>query len=614
MGSAIFGAILGLSLAAGAAGAAEPIPLAPGSRQALPDGPGAPRSQAPAALAQGIAAPDGAINEDAAPDGAMNDDAALDGASKIRNPIAVDIAPLGTVDPNSLGLLDVEAGGLGLDLWKETDGALVARLLPRLPAAPSVPAMRALQRRLLLSTAAAPGNGKLQTDLLPLRIERLAAMGETAALVEFLRIIPGRAMTESMVLSGIESRFLLGDRDAACKIIREFISDYQGAHWQRLLIFCEALAGEADAVQFGLALLGEMPGKSKPVFFQLINAILGKVSAQISSLPDPSPLEIAMIGAAKRQVPPDAGATTGPAILRAIATNEQALLALRLDTGERAEAAGALAPGALGALYGQVPGDMEAIGAIDKAATQGPLGRGLLVQAANKQTDPQGQAQLLQRLWQEARATDETGATYGTAVRVTLPMLREISPSLSLAWFAPDAGKALLLGGDYDAAAAWLAQMEAEADQQIEAAKARDALWPFVKLADANGALAWDAARLEAWWKTAGADKAKGSLLFGLLAAMGEPMGAPEWARVLDGAPRTMRVVPSAAIWNALGEASAKRRVGETLLLALLSLGDAAPGQVAPMTLEGVLAALRRTGLGEEARRLAIEAALMQGL
>ncbi len=583
----LFGVLYGVTAGLGPAWGVEPIPLAPVS-------------------------PTKATNNTAETQDTTED--AAEGAS--GDPTAVDIAPLAKVHPNSLGLLDTEAGGFGVALWKDTDGALIERLMPRLPAAFRSPTMRSLQRRLLLSTATAPSNGALQTNLLPLRIERLAAMGETKAIVELVRIVPARAVTESIALAQVESLFLSGARDAACGDVRKRVRDYHGADWQRLLIFCEALAGESDAVQLGLSLLQEMEGKSKPVFFSLIDAVLGREETQIPALPDPSPLEMVMIKAAKRPLPQDAGTTRQPALLRAIAEYEQAPMALRLEAGERAEAMGTFAPDALAALYRQAELGSEAIGDTANAETQGAMGRALLLRAAAAQTDPESKARLLKRLWDEAWAGDPTGALYGTTVRVTLPELLEITPSLSLAWFAPAVGKALLLGEKPEAALAWLALLEGAGAEAADAKKARDALWPFVRLADEGDALGWDPARLEAWWKIEGATagKAKAALLFGLLAAMGEPVGAGEWAQVLDDAPQTTKIVPSTAIWNALGEASAQTRRGETVLLALLSLGEGGPAQAAAMTLEGVLAALRRIGLFEEARRLAIEAALTQGL
>ncbi|PCJ61117.1 MAG: hypothetical protein COA65_02570 [Rhodospirillaceae bacterium] len=608
----VLGLILGFFVASGAVMGAEPISLGLPASLAVPQS-----SDKKGDVSQGTSEPATqavveSLIEPAASEATVVP--VVKPVAETRDPTAVDIAPLETVNPNSIGLLDADAGGFGVDMWQGTDGGLVAQLLPRLPAAPRSPTLRALQRRLLLSTATAPGNGVLQANLLPLRIDRLAAMGETKAVIELARIVPTHAMDESIALSRIESRFLSGDIELACKDVRSHIRDYQGAHWQRMQIFCEALAGEAEAARLGLLLLREMPGKSKPAFFQLIDAVLGRDDVQIFNLPDPTGFEFAMIKATKQQLPPDAGVTTHPAILRAIARYEKAPLALRLDAGERAEAMGTFAADELAGLYRLVHLRSEAFRDIDNTETDGVLGRALLVRAAKMRTDPEGQARLLHRLWKEAAAVDAAG-TYGTVVRVTLPMLLEITPSLSLAWFADEAGRALLLGGHTQEASAWLALVQGEAFNEAAAARARDALWPFVKLADADGALAWDAARLDAWWKIAGpvAGNAKAARLFGLLAAMGNPVGGAGWARVLPDAPRTTMVVPSVAIWNALGEASTQGRMGETVLLVLLSMGEDGPGQVAPMTLDGVLAALRGVGLGVEARRLAVEAAMTQG-
>ena len=256
----------------------------------------------------------------------------------------VDVAPLERVDPNSVGLLDEEASGFGIAMWEGTHRDLLVRLLPKLPSAARSPTMQALQRRLLLSTATAPGDGELQVNLLPLRFERLTAMGFSKAIIELARIIPAHAMDESMAIAYVESIFLAGDAETACKEVRKRVRDYQGAHWQRMLIFCEAIAKEAQAVQLGLALLREMPEKSTPAFFQLVDAILGKDDVQVFNLPDPSPLEAVMIREAGRQVPPDAGTTTSPAILRALAMNPNAPIVLRLNAGERAEALGTLTP------------------------------------------------------------------------------------------------------------------------------------------------------------------------------------------------------------------------------------------------------------------------------
>ena len=55
-------------------------------------------------------------------------------------------------------------------------------------------------------------------------------------------------------------------------------------------------------------------------------------------------------------------------------------------------------------------------------------------------------------------------------------------------------------------------------------------------------------------------------------------------------------------------------RGGETVLLALLALGEAGPARADPLVLAAVLPALSAVGLEREARALAIEAAIARGL
>ncbi|MEW5704772.1 MAG: hypothetical protein AB1781_09355 [Pseudomonadota bacterium] len=528
--------------------------------------------------------------------------------------VPVDVTPLEMVDPNSVGLLDDAAGGFGVGMWEGTDRKLVEQLLPKLPAAAPSRVLRSLQRRLLLSMATAPGDGVLQANLLPLRFERLAAMGETEAVLALAQIVPAAALDESMAIVIVESLFLVGQTETACQEVRNRIRDYPGAHWQRMLVFCESLAGETEAVELGLALLGEMPEKTKPVFFQLIGAILGREDVAIASLPEPSPLEVVMIAAAKREVPPDAGTATHAASLRLLAGNGNAPMALRQVAGERAEAIGSLATEDLAALYGAVSFPAEAIAAAGDAAMQDPSSRALLYQAARAASSPEIKARLLERAWQAASVADPTGALYGTSVRINLPVLDSLTPTPELAWFAAAAGQALLLGGRWEEAATWLDLARREAFATAAAEKARDRLSPYVQLAGQAEGMSLEADRLDAWLAgrpEGAAGKAEAARLFGLLTAMGETVSGAEWAQLVDEAPQTTAVVPSAAIRHGLAEASAAGRLGETVLLTLLSLGERGPAAASAVTLEAAVLALRAVGLDRDARALALEASLL---
>ena len=82
---------------------------------------------------------------------------------------------------------------------------------------------------------------------------------------------------------------------------------------------------------------------------------------------------------------------------------------------------------------------------------------------------------------------------------------------------------------------------------------------------------------------------------------------------MLEGPLTETTYMPSPALWLGLENAAAAGRVGETVLLALLALGDLGPGGADPLALRAVIAALSKVGLDEHARAIALEAALVRG-
>ena len=67
-------------------------------------------------------------------------------------------------------------------------------------------------------------------------------------------------------------------------------------------------------------------------------------------------------------------------------------------------------------------------------------------------------------------------------------------------------------------------------------------------------------------------------------------------------------------LWVDLGDAAAKDRVGETVLLSLAGLDAAGLAGAEPLWLERSIASLKQVGLEKDARRLAVEAAIVNGL
>jgi len=531
----------------------------------------------------------------------------------------IEVNPLADIALDSVGVLGPGDGGFGQDMWRGTDRLVVDSVLRRLPGDVRSPAMRDLARRLLLSIATPPAafGGAAEpsgSSLLALRIDRLAALGEIDGLNELLAVVPTRQDDESIARTRIDSQLLARDNAEACRLVRNGIgANHTLPYWQKAMVFCNMMAGEREMAMLGLDLLRELGSADDPAFFTLASAAPdGK--ATIPADVALTPLHLAMLEATDRPIPPDAVAKAGPGLLLAIARAPKADLEVRARAGEQASAAGLLTGEALARIYDAYTFEpAELANAISAAASQsGPRARALLYQAARAQSLPATRAEVLRVALQNA----QDSGFYQAVVPVLLPLLLETPASPELAWFAGTAGRALYAAGRFEQASTWLALGRQEAILNPQAATAVAALWPYSRLAgdvalttDSNLA-AWNAMRDG----QAGTEQGRRqTLLRAAFQALGEQDPLP-WNAIAAVSTAEAQPLPNAALLYALQDAGESGRIGESVLLSLVVLGQAGPADSHVLALGAALTALNRVGLGKEARALAIEAALANGV
>jgi len=629
----------------------KPVPLAPPQKLAP--------SVAPAltVLQPVIAAPP------AAPPG--TDGGGQPSSALLPPPIkggGVQIDSLQTIDPDTAGTLTVERGGFGADMWLGTSRAIVEGLLPQLPVNASSSSMRDLMRRMLLSIARVPEGKTKKASLVAIRVKLLAAMGDPVAVNTLLNATPGRASNSELVRIETETRFLANDNARACALAGGDIRDQSNPFWQKVYLFCQALAGEHDKAALGISIMRET-GVEDDVFFSLIDALGSGTLPTLEKLPDPTPLALAMARVAKAKLPVDVISTNRPGVLRTIAISPNAPVEIRLEAAERAESAGALPVDSLRQLYSIVSfSSDELANPLSRAEIQGgPMTRALLYHTSLKQTVPTAQAEVVAR----ALALGRDEGRYASVVRVFLPVLKSIPPSAELLWFAPEAVRGLLLVGESVSAEAWFALMRASALFNKEASQAIIKLMPVVRLMGSSEATEWNTTKLSTWWETVKDQKGAGqdaALLYSLFDALGEPVLAESWDKLVAGGDRRDVSMPDFALWLRLVDATEsikkstsksamasskpalsgtifngsdttasvssdvspspvmpaepkpQSRVAETVMLALLALGEAGPAGADPLLLRQVLVGLRVAGFEKEARAMAVEAALAAGL
>ena len=139
-------------------------------------------------------------------------------------------------------------------------------------------------------------------------------------------------------------------------------------------------------------------------------------------------------------------------------------------------------------------------------------------------------------------------------------------------------------------------------------------------IADPTVGADWNPMMARRWWQALPEDlsmaerTARAGQLFMLLDALGLALGGEGWDLLLSGPLINKMEVPSVAIRYSLREAAQQRRVGDTVLLMLMTLGEAGPRAASPLALGSAVRTLRAVGLDAEARALAVEAIVEGGL
>jgi len=523
--------------------------------------------------------------------------------------------------PDAIGVLDESAGGFGKDMWRGTDREMAVRLIGALPLHTPSRELRDLLLRLLLTTATPPESRSQgdsgEFDLLALRAERLFAMGEVAALRDLVNAVPPEIQGEALAKLQVQSSLLSYDNAGACANITGHIRQYRDVFWQKVMIFCQALAGRPERAILGLSLLRELGADQDETFFLLADALTGGQRAAVESPGEPTPLHFAMMRAARHQISAEALSSASPAVFRTVASSPNAPLNLRLEAAEGAESAGVFPAESLAQIYASVPftEDELANALLQTEGEQGPRERALLYRAALSQLVPAARAEVLHRIFKRSRAP----GAYARAVRVHLPMLTELKPAPELAWFAADAGRALYSAGRYEAALAWFELAREEAVRTTDAAKAALALWPLVRLVTPTANMPWDQELFEAWRQTVegestGAAGRRAQLLLTLFTASGDRVDERAWAGLLGEPAADTYAMPPPAVLHALRTAANAGRVGEVVLLSMVALGEAGLERSHPIVLAEVVTALRAIGLEAGAQRLALEAAISGGV
>jgi hypothetical protein len=493
---------------------------------------------------------------------------------------------------------------LPADLWRGTSRAAIEALIPRIKPTTS-PTLQDLAYRLLASPAAPPAaDADAKTDagaILAFRAERLTGLGRPDAALLLLQSAPVAGGGEDATRVITDLAFLSGDTRTACSTAHSRDPAWQGPYWDQATVACQAIAGKADEAQLGLDLLREAKVKDDG-FSALVLKAVGVDAKLPDILPSPQTMSLALLQKAGQPLPKKALDAAPLAILRTVALGEGFPPDQRLAAAEKAAEYGAVAPERLAEAYLSTDlTDEDKQSPLNRAkAAGGARGRAILFQAAHDANQLTAKANFLL-----AYLGDAKSELFPALARAAASMLVEIPATEDLKSVAPDFARALYALDQPRQAGAWF---------EIAAPDGQAGLLPLAHVVAGDAAPPWagtDMADLAGGKKDAAAGRRAAAAAL-LLAAEGVALPDRMLLPLADANAASLGAPPvgPAAL---LANAAAAKRLGGTLLASFAALGDQAFA-TQPVLAAQIVAALREVGLADEARRLAIDIAVADGL
>jgi hypothetical protein len=528
-------------------------------------------------------------------------------------PQGIQVDTLQSVDADAVGAIGTAEGALPTTLWQGTPRLVAERLVGLLPNLPDSRVMRGLARRLLLSPALLPEGTPAEPRLLILRAEKLIAMGELAGVEALLKVVPQRIADARIDKLRLDAAHLRFDTAGACNEIRRELGRSRNEASQRGQAFCLAIAGDAGKAELSWRLLSEQGFKADPLYDALMEAMLTRSKVKLPPLKEPRPFDLALLRAADQPTPAELAALRAPPIWWAVADAPLTEMPTRLALAERLQAMGVWSAEQRAKVMAEVDLPAELLESpLSKAeADAGPRGRAVLRRALERQQTPLARAQVIDK----ALTLAATNNVYAMEARFYAPAIETIEPNVELGWFAPAAARALIVAGRFESARGWLRVVEAPRDDATRAVA--DRLFVLARLAAGEAIEPWRGERLDAWiarTKDKPEEAARLGRVLALMSAVGEPVDGRVWRDLVADGDRRPVAMPGPALLPALAEAADKGRIGEGLALAALALGETRLADLPPPVLAPVVAALDRLGFIDDARALAVEAAIAAGL
>ena len=514
------------------------------------------------------------------------------------------------IDANTVGTITEDEGGLGYDMWSGSERNIIQNYLKNLPINKESDTAIELIKKLLLSNAKVPkSNGEI--DLILIRINKLIELGDFENAKSLIDLV-NKKDNEEILIKQTEINLSLNNFDLACSNIEEQRKSFkQNLFWRKVEIFCQILNGKTNKANLSVSLLKEEKNFNDENFLKIIESLIYKDEINDESLVNLDLLNLVMTRVANINIKESYVLNDDPLLLTMIYRMPNAPIKLRIEAIEKSKKLLNLPIETIEEIYNSY--DLEEKDkkiSLDDNILLGFETQAILFQMAIAEDDEEKKAKIIKK-------SLELASINGNLVlisKLNLNSLLEIKPSKNLSWFANYAAKSLLISNNKEEAMKWYEVLKKEKDKNTELFNNFIELWVIVEFLNLKNR--------ESEYKNISQNEILKSidkfdsqnkkivfdtLGFYILENFGVKINPQFWLINLDNQEIESKQLPNSSLISLLKYSSKNNKVGETILLILMSLNDKNFNQLHPFFLQIVINSLNQIGLQENAFDLVIE-------
>ena len=520
------------------------------------------------------------------------------------------VIELEDIDVNTIGTITKEEGGLGYDMWSGSERNIIQNYLKNLPINKESDTAIELIKKLLLSNAKVPkSNGEI--DLILIRINKLIELGDFDNAKSLIDLV-NKKDNEEILIKQTEINLSLNNFDLACSNIEEQRKSFkQNLFWRKVEIFCQILNGKTNKANLSVSLLKEEKGFNDENFLKIIESLIYKDEINDESLFNLDLLNLAMTRIANINIKESYVLNDDPLLLTMIYRMPNVPIKLRIEAIEKSKKLLNLPIETIEEIYNSYDLNEK-----DKKISLGDnilLGfetQAILFQMAIAEDDEEKKAKIIKKSLELAFIN----GNFTLISKLNLNSLLEIKPSKNLSWFANYAAKSLLISNKKEEAIKWYEILKKEKNKNTELFNNFIELWVIVEFLNLKNRESeyknisqneilksidkFDSQNKKVVFDTLG---------FYILENFGVKINPQFWLINLDNQEIESKQLPNSSLISLLKYSSKNNKVGETILLILMSLNDKNFNQLHPFFLQIVINSLNQIGLHEKTFDLAIE-------